>query len=328
MKCFVTGATGFVGGHLCERLMAEGHEVIALARETSDRSLLESLGCRIAAGGIDSMNVFAHYAREIDVLFHLAAVTHPLRSPDFRRVNQRGTEHLISGLRRGDFSGKFVLLSSLAAAGPSRNMNHFRKESETDAPVSLYGRSKLGGELRLKKQLPEGCAWTILRPGSIYGPREHKIRDVIQMINRNGLAVQFGDGVNIQLTHVQDVVEGLMMAAFNPQTSGKTYFINDRQVWSFEQIARLAGEALARPVRVIKAPLAVGKTLAWTLDHTAIWTGRQLAPLGRDKMREMAAGYWIADPSAIEEDLEWRPKWTFPEGLSNMVEWCREEGYL
>jgi nucleoside-diphosphate-sugar epimerase len=328
MKCLVTGATGFVGGHLCERLVAEGHEVFAMARTSSKRDLLEGIGARIVNGTLDSINVFAHYAAEIDVVFHLAAVTKPVNERDFFAVNARGTERMIRGLNRGDFRGRVVYLSSQAAGGPARNRQRPRKESDKDHPVSIYGRSKRAGEKCVREKLPQGCTWTILRPGAIYGPREHEILEVLRMIERRGIAVGFGESLYVQMTHVEDVVEGLLRAAFNPQASGKTYYLCNRPAWTFEEIVHMAAEALGKDVRIIRLPLFSGRLIGSTLDIVSRLAGRSVAPFGRDKMREMEARYWIADPSLLESELNWSSKYDFPQGLQSTVRWYRDNDCL
>lgn len=328
MRCLVTGATGFVGSHLVERLAREGHEVLALARPTSNRSHLESLGVRIVNGTIDSINVFAYYAEELDVVFHLAAVTKPLREDDFRRVNTVGTERLLRGLRRGEFRGRVVLLSSLAAGGPAAGPQEPRREADKDAPVSKYGKSKLAAEKAVKEGAPQGSTWSILRPGAIYGPREHEILEVLRMIHRQGLAVQFGPPVVLQMTHVADVVDGLVRAAFVPEARSQTYYLADRCAWSFEEIVTLAAEALGRRVRILRLPMRAGWALARCLDTGSRLAKRSLAPLGCDKLREMEARYWLADPAKLESELGWRARVPFPEGLRENVEWYQQEGWL
>lgn len=328
MRCFVTGATGFVGGHLCERLIQDGHEVRALARSTSKTALLEKVGARIVVGDMDSINVFAAQAQEVDMVFHLAAITKALRRRDFYRVNYMGTRKLVEGLRRGAFRGRVVYLSSLAAAGPARNPNVPRTENDTEAPVSDYGRSKLKAEKAFFKHLPKGSSGVVLRPGAIYGPREHEIYEVLKVMMRLGIAVKIGSGVSVQLTHVEDVVEGLLRAAFRPEASGRTYILSDPGVWSFDQVVELAGESLGKQVRLIPLPLFVGEGLAKVFDIASRIAGKSLSPLTYDKIREMRARYWVGDSSLAEKELEWKPTWDFPRGMQHTIEWYRKEGWL
>lgn len=328
MNCFVTGATGFVGGRLCQELRAQGHTVHALTRATSNCDIVRDCGCSLVEGSLDSINVFARHAEGIDVFFHLAAITKALSRQEFIDVNVRGTAKVMAGLARGGFRGKFVLLSSLAAAGPAADEKHPRKESDPETPVSDYGRSKLGAERVMKKRLPKDASYTILRPGAIYGPREHEMLEIFRMMTRTGLAFQIGPTIHTQMTHVEDVVDGLLRVATNPATNGMTYNQNDVTPWSFPAIVRLVSEALNKPVRVVRLPRLFGGPIAGALDLAGKFRGRPISPFGRDKLKEMDARYWVADSSRLEADTGWHPRWGLPEGLPQTIEWYRENGWL
>ncbi len=328
MKCFVTGATGFVGGHLCERLVRDGNDVIALVRPGSKRHDLAMSGVHVAEGDMNSVNVFAQHAEEAQVVFHLAAITKAVRKKDFARVNTDGTANLVAGLVRGGFAGRVVLLSSLAAGGPAEDEKTPRTEGDPDAPVSAYGQSKLDAEAVLRKGLPASCSYAILRPGAIYGPREHEIYEVLKLVRKHGRAVRFGAGVHVQMTHVEDVVDGLVRMAFQLDAAGANYYINDERVWTFDQIISLAARYFEMPVKIVSAPIWVGNLLGSALDLAGRYKGYPLSPLGRDKMHEIEARFWHADSTLMRQETGWAPKWTFEEGFPATMEWYRKKGML
>ncbi len=328
LRCFVTGASGFVGGHLCERLIADGHEVRALVRATSNTALLEKAGAKIVEGTLDAVNLFARYAEDTDVFFHLAAITRTYRHRTFFDVNTRGTKALVGGLERADYGGKLVLLSSLAAGGPAVNRRAPRTEEHDDDPVSEYGRSKLAAERVVRENAPPACDWTILRPGAIYGPREHQIYDLLKMLQSTGLAFRFGKGVNVQMTHVDDVVEALLLAGTRESANGRTYYVTDPTSWSFDEIMKLAAEVLGKNLRTIPLPMFVATCLATAIDGASRVAGKPLTPLGRDKLAEMKAFNWICDPERIQRELGWKPKWNLTDGMKQTIEWYQAEGWL
>lgn len=328
MRCFVTGGSGFVGSHLCERLRADGHEVWALVRKTSNVAHLEACGARLIEGSLESQNVIARWAPECDVVFHLAAVTKSLRPEGFRENNVRGTFNLLRGLERGDFKGRILYLSSLSAGGPAPSASTLRRERDLDRPVSLYGKSKRAAERVVKEKLPPGCTFTILRPGPIYGPRELDILEVFKMMQNQGIAVQFGAGVVIQMTHVEDIVSGIVAAAFSEAAAGKTYYLTEPTRWRFADIIELAQELVDRPVRLIRLPMWTASALGAGYDLAGRIAGRLLGPMSRDKAREMTARFWLGDPGLIERELGWEAKWAFPDGLRATLAWYRKEGKL
>ncbi len=328
MNCLVTGATGFVGSHLCESLEKENHHVYALTRPSSLSRLPDQHNYRVIEGDLDSKNKFAHYAEELDVVFHLAAVTKAIKDQDFYSINVDGTLSLLEGLRRGGFRGRFVLLSSLAASGPSEPSTHLRIETDKSRPVSSYGKSKLRAEKAVKSKLPPNCTYTILRPGAIYGPREHEIYEILKVMNKLGLAINFGQGTSTQMTHVEDVVNALLLSAFNQKAAGKTYFVNDEDVWSFTKIVALLEEQLNRRIRIIPLPYWSASALATLYDFAGYIFRKPLSPLNRDKVNELRESLWAADSSLIRRELLWKPAYQLPEGLEETMKWYRANQWL
>lgn len=328
MRCLVTGATGFVGSHLCERLRREGHEVLALARSTKAKRPLEAIGARVLEGSLESTNVFAKAAGEIDTVFHLAAITKAVRLAEFEKVNVEGTRRLLEGLERGGFSGRIVYLGSLAAGGPAIN-GRPRSESDPDAPVSAYGRTKLAGE-RLLFETAKRRGWEAvsLRPGAIYGPREHEILELLKLMARQRISVRFGPGVTVQLTHVVDVVDALMRVAPAGSPGGEPFIVTDEVPYTFDEIVRLAAEALGHRVRVIGLPIAVASCLATVFDLAGKLVGKPLSPLNRDKVHELRAGVWLGTSARLGAATGWRSTVAFPQGLRETIQWYRDNNQL
>lgn len=326
MRAFITGATGFVGGHLCERLRREGWEVRALVRNRSKARDIEAVGCETVPGDLDSAVAIRQAAGDTDAIFHLAGVTKAVHPADFARVNGHGTGKVAAAAAAGGFQGRFVHLSSLAAAGPAIE-GRPRTEAMPAQPVSYYGRGKLMGErfaARARSRFPV----TILRPGAIYGPREHEIHEVVRQLARTGVAFSLGPEIRLQMTHVEDIVEAAWRAATVPEAVNRTYFVTDPQVWTFSRIMSLLGEALGRRVRVIPLPLVAGWAAAAAIDTASLVARKPLSPFNRDKMRELAAGSWLADSTLLTRETGWEARWGLVEGLRDTIGWYRENGWL
>lgn len=328
MRAFLTGGTGFVGSHLAERLRDRGWEVRALAREGSKTEILEAAGCEIVRGGMESERAMREGCRGADAVFHLAGVTKALTEAEFRRVNGDGTRRLLLAAREARFAGRFVMLSSLAAAGPAAH-NRPLTEVRRPRPVSAYGRSKLASERHLRSQGRRFAAWTILRPGAIYGPREHEIYEAVKLIQRVGVSFEFSD-IRVQMTHVDDVVDGILrVASAKPEAvAGRTFFVNDPAAWRYARVIDEIGAALGKRVRHARIPLAGAWLFAGSLDIAGRLAGKPLSPIGRDKIREVAAGSWLADSSALSRATGWRAQRAFPEGIRSTIAWYRENGWL
>jgi nucleoside-diphosphate-sugar epimerase len=143
MKILVTGATGFVGSHLVDELLASGrNQVVALVRDSGQKARALRGDVTVVRGDLFASEPFP---ADIEQVFHLAAVTKIVSRSEFTRVNGEGTRSLLEKLRPLKNLRKVVLLSSLAAAGPNRRSASLREDMPAE-PISLYGKSKLAQE--------------------------------------------------------------------------------------------------------------------------------------------------------------------------------------
>ncbi|MEN0110196.1 MAG: NAD-dependent epimerase/dehydratase family protein, partial [Planctomycetota bacterium] len=173
-RTLVTGATGFIGVRLVERLVARGDRVACLVRPTSDTGGLEPLGVERAVGSLGDAEslvraVGGSFGGEgAEVVLHVAGLTHAWRAEDFHRVNAEGTATLCRAAAGASSPPTVVLLSSLAAAGPSPD-GAPHTEATKPAPISHYGRSKLAGE-RAARRFADRLPLSIVRPPVVFGP--------------------------------------------------------------------------------------------------------------------------------------------------------------
>src|SRR3954470_15087942 len=119
MKALVTGATGFVGSHLAEALRQRGDDVTALARSASKAKVLSAAGVRVIPGDLHDQAALDQAARQQDVVFHVAGLVAGRDEAEFLRANLGGTQNVLRAAERAG-NPRFVLVSSLAAAGPSQ----------------------------------------------------------------------------------------------------------------------------------------------------------------------------------------------------------------
>ncbi len=172
MKILVTGATGFVGSHLCEKLNFLGHEVYCLVRNKGKFKNFNVPGNPIEGSLTvkDPNKWVEELPKDLDACVHIAGLLHSFDLNKFYEINSEAVEQLVNDLSKKYPNLKFVLLSSLSARGPYNN------------PLSHYGKSKLAGEETLLKNSPKGWQNLIFRAPIVIGPRDPGILDVFKMV--------------------------------------------------------------------------------------------------------------------------------------------------
>jgi dihydroflavonol-4-reductase len=320
MRALVTGATGFVGSHLVEALQRHGATVTALARSPEKAASLTSRGVRVLAGHLHDDKALLQAAEDQDVVYHVAGVVAARNEAEFLRANRDGTRHVVAAAESAG-TQRFVLVSSLAAGGPSPRGLPL-DGSEPPRPVTAYGRSKLASEEIVRSSR---LHWSIVRPPMVYGPRDREVFKVFRLV-RHGIAPVFGDGTQeLSAVHATDLADALVSASAAP--SGKTYVACHPQVFTSAEFARVIGRAMERSVRTLSIPPLLGRVLLSVTEATARLTG-QTTILTADKANEFFQAAWTGDPTPLISDTGWRPGYDLQTGMADTYRWYRKAGWL
>ena len=330
MRWFVTGATGFIGTTLVEKLRARGDEVLALVRDPGRASELRAMGAELVRGDVARPDSLSDAVPEVDVVVHLAGLVKALTREELFAVNAEGTRSL-AGIAARSGRTRFVLVSSLAAAGPS-TPGRPRLETDRPAPVSMYGQSKLAAEeaLRSFASVLEG---SIIRPPIVYGPRDKEFLPSLFRLARTGVIAKSGLGdKHYSLIHVDDLVAMIIDVAergarVDEAGSSGVYFCADDADYTWEALARGALTALGRRGTVIPVPEVVTWIAAGASSAAARITGRP-AILSLDKMMEIREPAWTCSAEKARRELGWRARVPFVEGMRDSVRWFRDRGLV
>jgi nucleoside-diphosphate-sugar epimerase len=313
MKALVTGATGFIGSHLCEELITRGYEVTCLSRNTSDLKWIENLDIKLVKGDCTLPESLPDVLGSFDYVFHLAGLTKARSGDEFYCINARGTENLLkTAAERNPEVKRFVYLSSLAAVGPSKNGEPLREDSPP-SPVSNYGRSKLEGEtavLRYGDSIPV----TILRPPAVYGPRDKDFLVFFKMIKK-GIFPSWGK-CYYSLLYIDDLIQGIIASAEDRKAEGKIYFLSDNRVYSDEEITKEISSVLNVKVTRLTVPKCVMPFFAFLGEKIS-----KRGIINRDKMRELRHSHWICDAKKAREEIGFLPKVGLKEGIKWTADW-------
>jgi len=320
MKALVTGATGFIGSHLCEELVRRGFEVSCLVRETSNLKWIEHLDLKFVIGDCTNIESLLDVVGNFDYIFHLAGLTKSCSEDEFFYINAKGTENLIKTVsERNSELKRFVYMSSLSAAGPSKNGTPLQEDS-SPAPVSNYGRSKLEGEkavLKYKGLLPV----TILRPPAVYGPRDKDFLVLFKLIKK-GIFPDWGK-CYYSMLYVDDLVQGIILSATNREAENNIYFLSDNRFYTNKEIANEISSALNTKVICLRLPKFIMPFCSFIGERT-----NKQGIINRDKMRELNHSHWICDAKKARKEIGFIPKVGIKEGIKWTADWYRIHRWL
>lgn len=324
MKSLVTGATGFVGSHLVDRLLAAGDEVTALVRSPAKARGLAERGVRLVAGDLHDEGALREAVRGQDVVHHVAALVGAVDEAEFLRANREGTANVVRALQEAAPGARLVLTSSLAAAGPAARGTPRRADAPLQ-PVTMYGRSKLASEQEVRGS---GLDWVIARPPAVYGPRDRDNFLAVFKASRFGLLPVFGDGTQeLSMVFAPDLADALALAGTAPGIGGRDYFVNHPEIVTSGQVVQEIARAAGRRVRLLPIPRPVAELALGVAGGTATLLKRKTI-LRADKANEFFQPAWTGDAEPFLRDTGWRPAHALRPGLEATYRWYVEQGWL
>ena len=328
MTILLTGGSGFLGSHIAEQLSTQGRAVRALVRSTSDTSFLETLqNVELFEGAVGDAKSLERAVDGATAIIHSAGLVKAKRAEDFTATNTAGTCKLLEAAEKhGKDLRRFVLVSSLAAAGPSADGSPVAA-SATPSPVTHYGRSKLAAEraaLAVKDLLPI----TIIRPPAIYGPRDREILAFFKAV-KTGIIPSLGSDTNtLSMIYGADCASACIAAVDADVPSGSVFFVEDGRTYTVPDMLSEIERALGtRAWLKFSVPRGVVRSAAFMSEMWGKATNSAMM-LTRDKCNELFAPHWVCDGDAARNELDWQPQVQFEEGARLTAEWYRDAGWL
>ena len=330
MKVLVTGANGFIGSNLVECLLSQGAKVNCLIRRDSTEGYLKCLNVRkyeVDYTDVDTI-MKCEGIEDVNHVFHLAGITKGVTRREFYEANVIPTKNLLEALKnRGVCLERFVLLSSLAAAGPAKSLHLAKTINDQPLPVEYYGESKLEAE-KIVKGYSHLFPITIIRAPAVYGPRDRDFLYLFKQV-QSGFCLFWGNRNNyISIIFVTDLIRGILKAANSNVAIGKTYFLcNDQPVrWGdlLDVISTITGW---QNLLTINIPSFMVDILGRAGDIYSLLTGKRTL-LNRQKINLGRQKYWICSNEQVKKDINFCPEFTLEEGLKITFNWYKQQGLL
>lgn len=322
-KVFVTGGTGFIGSHLVDRLLDNGdNEVYALIR--SHDKWLDNKTIQRIKGDLHDAGALREGMNNAKTVFHVAGLVKAPESYLLDQANVDATENVLRMAMKQKVT-KLVILSSLAACGPGYEAP--LSEEDPLRPVTMYGKSKKKMEEMVHRVADDDISVTIIRPPAVYGPRENQIFSVFQMASWRFFPI-IGDGhsTKISLVHVDDLIDGIMLAAAEHNPGVETYFITSEQVYTWNEISITMEKALQKRLFTIKIPHKFVQFAGAAAEHTASLFGRYPV-VNRDKAKELGLP-WICSADKAKSNLGYRSRVSLYDGFSQTINWYKKNHWL
>ena len=321
----LTGASGFVGGHLAEALVRRKQKVKLLVRSSSQLAFPATPLIQLCPGDVTDPESLQKAMVGVETVYHLAGV---LRGPNFANyewVNAQGTRNVCEALAQQKKGKRLVYVSSLSAAGPSE-INRPLTEEMPAHPVSFYGQTKFMGE-EIVRSYQKKLKTVILRPAAVYGPREKDILEYFKMVKQGWVFIP-GDGAQkVSFVHVFDLVEAILLAGKSPKASGETFFVSDGKSYTFEEFSGVIAGALGKSFHTLHIPISLVKVVAAVADIIGRIRGKAII-LSSDKIKEAVVPGWVCDNRKLVRKLGFKPKYDIEKGVRNSVEFYLKAGWI
>lgn len=327
MKILVTGGTGFTGAALVERLLGQGHQVVALDNKEGLRpQALRDMGAEVVIGSVTDEPLVRRCLRGVEVVHHLAAAFREMDVPRdyYDQVNEGGAR-LVAQAARDEGVRKFIYCSTCGVHG-----NVERPPADENAPINAadyYQQTKYNGEVALRPFIDAGMKATILRPAAIYGPGDPERFWMIYSRVQKGVFPMFGSGKTLyHPLYIDNLIDAFLLAQEEDKGLGQAYLIADEDYYPIEELVTRVAKAMGKPVRIPHFPV-------WPVVAAGHVCEKLCKPFGLIPPIFPRRVDWYRQNRAFDigkakRELGYQPKVGIDEGLRKTYEWYVREGYL
>jgi nucleoside-diphosphate-sugar epimerase len=330
MKALVTGASGFIGGHLVDQLQAEGHDVTALVRPTSDTAHLRQVEARLAVGDVTDPASLREAARGQDCVFHTAAIVGTYgRWGDFLEVGVRGTQNMLAAAAANNVP-RFVHLSSIAVYGTNPRGRAFDEDlpyEEKPERWNHYVREKVWSEKRVWRANEQGkLQATSIRPSVVIGPRDRAALPRVVSNLRSPTGAIVGNGQNrVPCVVIEELAAAITKAASVDIAIGRAYNLSGAEPITQRQLLDAVAEAAGiKPLRrTVPEWLAMASATSFEAVYRAL---RRTNEPAVTRIAVVIAGRdYEVDCTRARTELGWEGSADYLDAVRRSVDWEQQQ---
>jgi len=321
----VTGATGFTGKALCERLIKDGEKVTAFVRPSSDTDRLIEIGVNCVEADITSREDVDRHFKDFDLVYHIAAAYRTEHSTEdmFTLVNVEATRNLLEAAKRSGVR-RFVHCSTVGVQGeiddpPADEEYRFK-------PGDHYQESKKEGELLALNYFREGLPGSVFRPVGIYGPGDTRFLKLFKPVSR-GMFVMIGSGkVLYHMTYIDDLVDGILLCGSRPEALGEVFTLGGERYTTLQELVDEIAGVLGKTKTGIRIPFAPVYWASVVCDKVCKKIG--VSPPIYPRRVEFFSKDRAFSIEKAKRLLGYSPKVSLRDGLARTANWYKKEGLI
>ncbi|MCF7858741.1 MAG: NAD-dependent epimerase/dehydratase family protein [Candidatus Cloacimonetes bacterium] len=323
-KIVITGANGFVGSSLVNRLKLDNYVVSGLVRKNCNTDLIKDKKC-IHIVDYNNSEQLKKILKDTDILIHAAALTRSRHWSDFQRVNIDLTEKLVDICNNLSIK-HFIFISSQAVTGPAIDKNHKKKESEQPDPVTRYGKSKLEAEniIMKKAEIP----WTIVRSVSVFGPGDKDFLKLFKLVKNHFVILNGFKHKYYNLIYIEEMVNLIKKTINNKRTFNEIFHLANPRIITNKELVKKIGRVINSKVVIIKIPELILSPIAIIFEFTSKLIKCRFPILNKEKVKDFKENYWIVDSSKSQELLNYEMSNEFENFLSITYQWYKNMRWL
>ncbi len=325
-KIAVTGATGFLGSHITDRLLRDGHLVSILARDPDKARRFEGRVERIVVADVNDKAAMARLVQGADSILHLVSNFRTASGPpdSYRQINAEGTINALSAAEKAGVR-RFIYCSTIGVHGHVKETP--ADENSPFNPGDLYQETKVEAEAACHRYMENtGMDVVIVRPCSIYGPGDLRMLKMFRMLAKGTFLMLGPCAENFHAVYIDDLVDGFVKVLKQPGIGGETFIIGGNSYLPLNDYIQTAARAVGATGKLRRFPY-------WPFYAAAVACETICVPFGIEPPLHRRRVRFFKNNRAFSIDkarrvLGYAPRVDLEEGLRRTVAWYRDQGYL